>query len=241
MKRWAPLFVAVGALCCTPDLFFPPSYSSSQHLPRPQPHPTPSAITQPSPDPALEAEIRASWEQKQQAAERQRAAEMQEGIRVRDSLAEQNAREEKEANRNQCAESRPSRLKDVQAQVRSWRAFIQRMQPHMGWIKAHCKVEDTRGILVQHEHTSEGVIIRTREVGAEEEAHCTGAMPKGVTQPDVAALLMNTGDERLYDGEYVDENQGCADADREAGFDMFVTLTDFEGQKALLKRVLTPK
>lgn len=152
----------------------------------------------------------------------------------REAAARAESEQKAQAHDAECAESRPQRLADVQSQVRDWRAAVARVRPQLKWMLAHCKVEDTRGVLVQHERTKEGVIVRTREVGSEAEPRCDAPKPTGLLQSDVDLFLLNTGDEVLYNGDFSDANNGCADSDKRAGLDLAVTLTDGDGQKALL-------
>lgn len=171
------------------------------------------------------AETRRAWKEREarDRDERQAAAHADEAQKAKDTDA-------------RCATSRAERLSDVKDQIRAWQALIARAKPHLKWIDAHCKVEDTRGVLVQREHTKEGVIVRTKQVGAEAEARCDAPKPRGLDSDDVGALVMNTGDEVLYNGDFFDANGECTDSDMKAGLNLFVHLDDFDGQKAILAK-----
>lgn len=167
--------------------------------------------------------------------------------RTADQKHEKDEKEERRASAlaAKCEASRPVRLADLKEKIKDYHAEIKKLAPHVEWIEKHCKQEDTRGVLVERERTKSGVIVRTKAVGLEEDVTCNAPMPAGLTKGRAARIiywntLEPTDSVNLnYDSDRNDfgqENSLCAAVDRAAGIDLHVTMSDFEGQKAILAK-----
>lgn len=164
------------------------------------------------------------------------------------AVEDEKKRKEEEVARvleQECAASRPLRLTYLKQTITEYHAEIKELKPYSTWIEAHCKYEDTRGVLVQRERTKDGVVVRTKQVGEEDAQTCDAPKPLGVTHERVKRTLwlnsredsdplgLNYASNRNLFGQ---ENSRCATADRAAGLDLYVLMNDFEGQKAMLAR-----
>jgi hypothetical protein len=184
---------------------------------------------------------RAREEQRLREREERRAREKTEADKAATDNKEQAERELEQS----CAGTRSERLADLKDKTRDFHAELKKLGPHLDWIEKHCKHEDTRGILVQRQRVKDGVIVRTKQVGEEYDVTCDAPLPKGVTKEMAnRATYFNSleADDPLVLYYSVDrnrfgqENSRCASADRAAGVDLFVKVTDMEAQKAILAK-----
>lgn len=145
----------------------------------------------------------------------------------------------------ECSATRAERLSYLKETIKEFHDELKELKPHLDWIGKHCGYKDTRGVLVQRERTKDGVIVRAKPVGEENEPDCDAQKPAGVTQERVKrALWINTREESDPLGTNYATNRNqfgvvnarCASADKAAGLDLYVTMLDFEGQKAILAR-----
>jgi len=175
------------------------------------------------------------------ASEAKRA---QEKAAAEKAIADQKERERRELEES-CASTRAERLAYLKQTIKDYYAEVKELQPHYKWITAHCKYEDTRGVLVQRERTKDGVIIRTKAVGEEDALTCDAPKPAGVTQERVKRTLWLESREQTDPiglnyatnrNQFGTVNSRCAAADKAAGVDFYVTMTDVEGHKAILAK-----
>lgn len=162
------------------------------------------------------------------AAERKAAA---------DAIAKANS----EALEQSCAASRAERVADVKKEVHDWAVVLEKLAPFEKWTTTHCKEHvDTRGVEVSRERTGVGkVVVRTKEVGKEDDMTCDAPLPPGMTMWKVRKILDAHEDDSseapvIYEGRFVAENRECVVFDRAAGFDWFVRMYDFDGMKRIL-------
>lgn len=187
---------------------------------------------------ASAAERKAKNEEQVEHA-RQREAERQaEKDRRAAEAREQNEREAREQEKA-CNDSRPERLADLKKQIGDFHAEMKKLAPHVDWISKHCKYEDTRGIKITRQRTADGVIIRTKAVGQEDDVTCNAPRPAGLTQAMVERGVYLDSIEAdsptaLYSGEHDTMNLRCEKLDKAAGVDFFVQIGDFDAQKKIL-------
>lgn len=187
------------------------------------------------------AEENARAERERQARQADAARRSKERQDAEDQARADKASEERtrlSALEAECSPDRAERLKDLKVQVGDFLADVKVMAKNEAWLAKHCERVDTRGVLVQRERTSSGVVVRTKEVGEEEEAKCNAKRPPGVTQELVELYLQMAAGERIgvYNGEYLQKNTICREADSAAGIDFFVTVGDADGVKAIASK-----
>lgn len=72
-----------------------------------------------------------------------------------------------------CASTRPEREKDRDEAVAEYREAVSMVRKAIPWMKMHhCKIVDTRGVLVQRFRVPEGSIVRASPGGREEDIVC---------------------------------------------------------------------
>ena len=195
---------------------------------------------------AIVEQARANRAAQEEANERRRH-EDQERRAAEKAAAEKAVADQKERERraleDSCAQTRPQRLADLEEKIRDFHAEMKKIAPHVDWLVAHCKYEDTRAILVQRQRVKDGVIVRTKQVGQENDVTCDAPLPKGLTQEQAdRATYFNSLEKDdplvLYysvdRNDFGQENSRCASADSAAGVDLYVKLFDIEAQKAIL-------
>lgn len=190
--------------------------------------------------------------QEQQAAQ-QREAQAKMNARVEEQKlkkfeaareADEAAEKEKAKLTASCEQSRPARLNDLQHRIKDWVDFLTK---YGAWTRDHCEIKDTRGILVSKEQTGEGVIVRSRRVGQENDVKCNGTLPSGLTQELVGTILQvraNPGTLLLdvTDGNasYDAEDRACWKVDGDAGYSFLLRATDGETIKVMIMKEVSP-
>jgi hypothetical protein len=176
----------------------------------------------------------------QDAATKQHLREREEERGREKAAAEKKTADQKEALRRnheeECAVTRPSRLAQTKEHITAFITDLKKAYPHAHWIEKHCRYEDTRGVLVQRQRTSDGVVIRTKDVGKESEATCDGPRPGGVTAAMVEFVLDADAEAPVYSGRLLEENRRCVGPDEAAGVELIVLAKDGPGMKAILAK-----
>ncbi len=137
---------------------------------------------------------------------------------------------------SECEASRPKRVADAQSTARAWAALVARISPKMKAIRAACVAKDTTGTRVERERDGNGVIVRTRQVGAYDDIVCKGALPRGISKDDAHTALYfdQYTSTRIDDDTSLDDDR-CASADAAAGLPALnVTYGDGTGIGKLL-------
>lgn len=184
---------------------------------------------------ASENEKRMAEADAKRAAEEKTAAEMK-------AAADASAKADREALGESCAASRRERIADVQKEVKTWAAILKEIAPFEKWAVAHCKQHvDTRGVEVSRERTGVGkVVVRTREVGIEDDVTCDAPLPAAMTKWKVRKILEANADDSdeaqvIYQGRFDGENGRCAQFDHDAGLGLHVRMYDYDGIKKILE------
>ena len=143
-----------------------------------------------------------------------------------------------------CEVSRAVRFEDLKREVQQWHRELEDLKPTISWIEHHCKYKDTSGTLVQKEHIKEGVIVRIRTVGSENELVCdipkpSFISPRMMERYDYVNIMLTTyrGQQFLYRGSYSQQNRNCASSDAVVGMSyFFVTHDDGAMQRSILEK-----
>jgi multidrug efflux pump subunit AcrA (membrane-fusion protein) len=174
----------------------------------------------------------------QQAAYAQQQAQQQAGyaqmfdeaVRERDEQQAAKAA----AHKAHCESSRPRRLAAAQDAISKHVAMLTAVARRQDEITSRCSYEDTRGVHVERQRTSSGVIFRTREVGDPSELKCRGGIPKGLKREHVDFVLTYGEIAETEVWRLAENSNDCIAHDRAAGFNTEATLADLEALRAIL-------
>lgn len=138
-----------------------------------------------------------------------------------------------EARTAMCAKTRAGRAQAAQQDVTAYVEWLKRIAPVMRQVKAQCKIAMVRTGALKLDTAASGWRIYPEQ---RETIACSGGLPKGVTEDDVAVLLYRLASPPDESAPISDRGSAdiCGDADREVGLDTAVTANDAEGVKRLL-------
>jgi hypothetical protein len=135
-----------------------------------------------------------------------------------------------------CAQDRPERLADTQRLLREHVSWVKSEKERLAYFDAHCEIYDSRGLKISRERVSDGVIVRSRQVGEERDVKCDGTpgRPKGID-----ARWLKTIEDRMNDSPTTGTSVHCALLDERAlGASLVVSYSDPDQIKRVL--AITP-